>query len=130
MSEPCRLAAVCVQGAKWAARIESSADHHWLGWAAGTTFVVAYSFLISMSVPFFSSLVALVTSATYLTCAYTIPCAFTLLLLRGRLSCGELALCSALIPLSVAMSCAGFFSAMQQLLEDILGAPLSLKSFL
>ena len=85
---------------------------------------------ISMSVPFFSSLVALVTSATYLTCAYTLPCAFTLLLLRDRLSCGELTLCSALIPISILMSCAGFFSAMQQLLEDILGAPLTLKNLL
>ncbi len=83
--------------------------------------MVAYSFLISMSVPFFSSLVALVTSATYLTCAYTIPAAFTLLLLRSRLSCAELTLCTLLIPLSIAMSGAGFFSATQQLLEDILG---------
>jgi vesicular inhibitory amino acid transporter len=121
---------VLAQGAKWAAHIESSSDHHWLGWLAGTTFVVAYSFLISMSVPFFSSLVALVTSATYLTCAYTLPCAFTLLLMRERLSWGELTLCTALIPVSLVLSCAGFFSAMQQLLEDILGAPLTLKSML
>ena len=110
-----------VQGSKTAAHIESSCDHHWLSWLAGTTFVVAYSFLISMSIPFFSSLVALVTSATYLTCAYTIPCAFTLLLLRHRLAPAELALCAALIPLSILMSCAGFFSALQSLLEDVFG---------
>ena len=83
--------------------------------------MVAYSFLISMSIPFFSSLVALVTSATYLTTAYTIPCAFTLLLLRNRLSACELALCATLIPLSILMSCAGFFSALQSLLEDVFG---------
>ncbi len=112
---------VWVQGGKAAAHIESSSDHHWLSWLAGTTFVVAYSFLISMSIPFFSSLVALVTSATYLTCAYTIPCAFTLLLMRHRLSSAELGLCAALIPLSILMSCAGFFSALQSLLEDVFG---------
>jgi vesicular inhibitory amino acid transporter len=115
---------VYLQGAKCAAAIESSADHHWLSWLAGTTFVVAYSFIISMSIPFFSSLVALVTSATYLTCAYTIPCAFTLLLMREQLPRSELLLCAALIPLSVLMSCAGFFSALQSLLEDVFGGAL------
>ena len=83
--------------------------------------MVAYSFLVSMSIPFFSLLVALVTSATYLTCAYTIPCAFTLLLLRHRLAPAELALCATLIPLSILISCAGFFSALQSLLEDVFG---------
>ncbi|BDA41975.1 probable amino acid transporter AVT1D [Coccomyxa sp. Obi] len=109
------------QGAKYAAHIESSADHHWLSWLAGTTFVVAYSFLISMTVPYFSSLVALVTSATYLITAYTIPCCFTLALLRDRLRRPELALCTALIPLSLLMSCAGVLSAFQNLMENVRG---------
>ncbi len=112
---------MCLQGAKYAAHIESSADHHWLSWLTGTTFVVAYSFLISMTVPYFSSLVALVTSATYLITAYTIPCCFTLALLRDRLRRPELALCTALIPLSLLMSCAGVLSAFQNLMENVRG---------
>lgn len=110
-----------LQGAKCAAHIESSEDHHWLSWLAGTTFVVAYSFLISMTVPYFSSLVALVTSATYLITAYTIPCCFTLALLRDRLPRIELALCTVLIPLSLLMSCAGVLSAFENLLENLRG---------
>ena len=110
-----------LQGGKCAAHIESSSDHHWLSWLAGTTFVVAYSFLISMTVPYFSSLVALVTSATYLICAYTIPCCFTLALLRERLPRAELALCTVLIPLSLLMSCAGVLSAFQNLMENVRG---------
>ncbi len=110
-----------LQGAKYAAHIESSSDHHWLSWLAGTTFVVAYSFLISMTVPYFSSLVALVTSATYLITAYTIPCCFTLALLRERLHRPELALCTVLIPLSLLMSCAGVLSAFQNLMENVRG---------
>ncbi|EIE25419.1 hypothetical protein COCSUDRAFT_46708 [Coccomyxa subellipsoidea C-169] len=109
------------QGSKCAAHIESSSDHHWLSWLAGTTFVVAYSFLISMTVPYFSSLVALVTSATYLICAYTIPCCFTVALMRERLPRAELALCMALIPMSLLMSCAGVLSAFQNLMENVRG---------
>lgn len=86
------------------------------GTGGGRAGVVAYSFLISMSVPQFSSLVALITSATYLTCAYTIPCWFTLLLLRDRIAPLEAAVCTALIPLSIVMSCGGLAAAMRNLL--------------
>ncbi len=113
---------MALQGPKCAAAIESSADHHWLSWLVGTTFVVGYSFVISMLVPDFSKLVALVTSGTYLLCAYLIPCGCTLLLLRDRLGGAEIALCAALIGASVLMSLAGCYSALQTLLEDFFGA--------
>lgn len=115
-----------MQGPKCAAAIESSADHHWLSWLAGTTFVVGYSFIISMMVPDFSKLVALVTSGTYLLCAYLIPCGCTLLLLRDRLSGVELVLCGVLIAASVLMSLAGCYSALQALLEEYFGVEVML----
>lgn len=48
-----------------------SSDHSRLPWLAGTLFVVSYSYLLSMSVPYFSTLVGIVASSTYLVCAYT-----------------------------------------------------------
>jgi hypothetical protein len=48
-----------------------SSDHARLPWLAATAFVVSYSFLLSMSVPYFSTLVGIVASSTYLVCAYT-----------------------------------------------------------
>jgi solute carrier family 32 (vesicular inhibitory amino acid transporter) len=81
--------------------------------------VVAYSLLISMSVPHFSSLVALITSATYLTCAYTIPCWFTLLLLKDRINRLETLACMGLIPLSVALSCGGLAAAARSLMQAL-----------
>eukprot|EP00884_Botryococcus_braunii_P008224 jgi/Botrbrau1/17402/Bobra.0833s0002.2 len=99
--------------------IQSSADHQSLPWLLCTSGVVAYSFLISMSVPHFSSLVALITSATYLTCAYTIPCWFTLLLLRDRISSLEALACSALIPVSILLSLGGLTAAGCSLLQSL-----------
>lgn len=48
-----------------------SSDHARLPWLAATIFVVSYSYLLSMSVPYFSTLVGIVASSTYLVCAYT-----------------------------------------------------------
>ncbi len=59
-------------GCQQAANIpRCSSDHARLPWLAATTFVVSYSFLLSMSVPYFSTLVGIVASSTYLICAYT-----------------------------------------------------------
>ncbi len=80
--------------------------------------MVAYSFLISMSIPHFASLVALVTSATYLTCAYTLPCCFTLMMLRDRISPWEATLCASLIPLSIVVSALGLVSSGRALLAN------------
>jgi hypothetical protein len=46
-----------------------------------TLFVVSYSFALSVSLPFFSTLVGLVTASTYLICAYGLPAWFALKLL-------------------------------------------------
>lgn len=59
-------------GLRQAAQVPAcSSDHARLPWAAATVFVVSYSFLLSMSVPYFSTLVGIVASSTYLICAYT-----------------------------------------------------------
>jgi vesicular inhibitory amino acid transporter len=72
-----------------------------------------------VSLPFFSTLVGLVTSVTYLTCAYTIPCWFTLRLLPHRISRLEYALCWALVPLSVAFSLVGFGCSVYALAQNL-----------
>lgn len=97
-------------------------DHARLPWLAASAVIVAYSFGISWSLPFFSTLVGLVTSVTYLTCAYTIPCWFTLRLLGSRISRAEYALCWALVPLSIAFSCLGFGCSLYALVQNLGGS--------
>ena len=94
-------------------------DHHWLVWLITTFLVISYACAIAVSLPFFSTLVGLIASATYLTTAYTIPCTFTLLLLGKRIPRAEYWACAALIPLSIAASCAGMYSSVLALLEDL-----------
>lgn len=94
-------------------------DHHWLVWLVTTFLVISYAYGIAVSIPFFSTLVGLIASATYLTTAYTIPCFFTIKLLGKRLPRIEYYACAALIPLSVAASCAGMYSSVLALLEDL-----------
>ena len=86
--------------------------------------IVGYSFGISVSLPFFSTLVGLVTSVTYLTCAYTIPCWFTLRLLGERVSRAEYWLLWALIPLSLAFSAVGLGSSVWALINNLGGGAL------
>ncbi|GBF89647.1 hypothetical protein Rsub_02365 [Raphidocelis subcapitata] len=84
-----------------------SADHSPLPWFAATAFVVGYSFLISMTVPFFSALVGVVSSSTYLLCAYTLPCIFALRMLGSDLTPRERAACRAAVPATIALSALG-----------------------
>lgn len=101
--------------------IQHAGDHDWLRWLGTSAFVVGYSFGISMSLPFFSTLVGLVTSVCYLTCAYTIPCWFTLVLLRDRISSFERYACLAIVPASIALSAVGFVSSVVALWRNIGG---------
>ena len=103
--------------------IQHSADHHWAPWLATSAFVIGYSFIIAVLVPFFSTLVGLVVSLCYLTCAYTLPCIFTLRLLGDRISAAERLLCWALIPLSLILSIAGFYSSVLALVSNLGGLP-------
>ena len=84
--------------------------------------MISYAYAVSVSIPFFSTLVGLIASATYLTTAYTIPCLFTLLQLGKRIPRIEYLACALIIPLSVAASAAGLYSSVLALLED-LGGP-------
>ena len=99
-------------------------DHKRLPWLVASVCIVGYSFGISVSLPFFSTLVGLVTSVTYLTCAYTIPCWFTLRLLGERMSRAEYWLLWALIPLSLAFSMVGFGSSVWALVNNLGGGAL------
>ena len=98
----------------------SAADHAWLPWLLASLFVVAYSYVISMSVPYFSSLVGIVAGTTYLVCAYTLPCWFALRLFGPeQMSKAERWLCRGLIPLSLLVSALGLASSVKSLVDDI-----------
>jgi vesicular inhibitory amino acid transporter len=101
--------------------VQHAGDHEWERWLMTSAFVVTYSFGISMSLPFFSTLVGLVTSVCYLTCAYTIPCWFTLRLIPDRISRLEKVACHVIIPISLAMSAVGFCASVVALYKNIGG---------
>ncbi|KAF8063001.1 AVT1D [Scenedesmus sp. PABB004] len=106
-------------GHKQSASARSAFEHDRWRWLAASLFVVTYSWLISVSLPYFSSLVGILASATYLACAYTLPCYFATVLLRSVMGRAELALCYALIPLSLCLSAAGMASSISALVQDI-----------
>ena len=53
--------------------VRTACDHARAPWAAVSAGVVAYSCAVALTLPFFSTLVGLMSSVTYLTCAYTLP---------------------------------------------------------
>lgn len=96
-----------------------SSDHARLPWLAGTLFVVSYSFLLSMSVPYFSTLVGIVASSTYLVCAYTLPCWFALKLLKDSMGRLERGACYVAIPISLLVSFVGLVCSVRTLIRQI-----------
>lgn len=106
-------------GHKDSATARSACEHCPWKWLGTSLFVVGYSWLISMFLPYFSSLVGIVASSTYLVCAYTLPCWFGLKLIGSQMWRGELYLCHLLIPLSLLLSAAGLASSVSSLIQDI-----------
>ncbi|KAK9845239.1 hypothetical protein WJX81_000853 [Elliptochloris bilobata] len=103
--------------------VRTACDHARAPWAVASAGVVAYSCAVAVALPFFSTLVGLVTSVTYLTCAYTLPAWFTLLLVP-EMPRGERALCKyGLIPLSLLLSVAGFCASAADLVYNLGGRP-------
>lgn len=94
-------------------------DHPWFIWLITTCCTIFYAFAISVSIPFFSTLVGLIASATYLTTAYTIPALCTLAIMGKRISALEYYVCIALVPLSVVGSSLGMYSSVLALIEDL-----------
>ena len=66
------------------ALITCSHDHCPWWWAGLSLFIITYSIAISVFVPFFRSLVGIITASTYLLCAYTLPAWFALRLFWGK----------------------------------------------
>lgn len=99
----------------------STGDHHSSHWLAATAFVAAYSAVIAVAVPFFCTLVGLVTSVTYLTCAYTLPAWFALKLLAGRLGALERAWLIALIPVTLCLSGVGLLASVKTYVIEAAG---------
>lgn len=98
-----------------------ASDHKAGSWLVASLFVLTYSYLIAISVPYFSPLVGLVTSVTYLSCAYTIPAWFSLCLLGPRLHPLERLLLRTIIPLSLALSAIGFYSSAMAMVQNVSG---------
>ncbi|KAJ9516222.1 hypothetical protein QJQ45_024651, partial [Haematococcus lacustris] len=95
-------------------------EHCGWRWLVISLFVVAYSCVISVSLPFFSSLVGLVTSVTYLVCAYALPAWFCLRLLPN-ISWGERLLLWLLIPTALLFSGVGLWGSISALVNDLQG---------
>lgn len=106
-------------GSNKSADARTACEHCPWRWLGASLFVVSYSWLISMFLPYFSSLVGIVASATYLVCAYTLPCWFALKLFGSKMWRGELWLCHVLIPVSLLISAAGLVSSVKSLIIDI-----------
>lgn len=98
-----------------------AADHGPVAWAVVTAGVVAYSYAISASLPYFSTLAGLMVAGTYLVTAYVAPCAFALKLVP--LSAVERAWCRALIAVMSAASVAGLAVSVVALVRNIGGGP-------
>eukprot|EP00877_Chromochloris_zofingiensis_P014030 jgi/Chrzof1/8881/Cz03g27240.t1 len=104
---------------KWSGTVKCSSDHNWAAWGAASVFVIAYSYAISISIPYFSALVGIVASTTYLICAYTLPCWFSLRLIKQDMWRIERWFCYLLIPVTLALSAWGLLSSVQTLIEEI-----------
>lgn len=98
-----------------------ASDHGPAPWAAVTAGVVAYSYAISATLPYFSTLAGIMVAGTYLVTAYVAPCAFALKLLP--LSQIERAWCRTLIIVMSAASLAGLGFSVTALVQNIGGGP-------
>lgn len=98
-----------------------AADHPRLHWAVVTAAVVAYSYAISASLPYFSTLAGLMVAASYLVTAYVAPCAFALKLLP--LSQLEKAWCRFLIVAMTLVSIGGLAMSIIALIKNVGGGP-------
>lgn len=90
-------------------------------WFYASVFVVAYSYLLSISVPFFSTLVSLITSTCYLICAYALPAYFTLILIGDKIGSLERLFLQSLIPASFIFSALGLYASIVSLANDLSG---------
>ncbi|PNH07612.1 hypothetical protein TSOC_005908 [Tetrabaena socialis] len=99
----------------------STGDHKSSHWLLATVFVTLYSGIVAVVIPFFCTLVGLVTSVTYLTCAYTLPAWFALTLLRAQLGPVERGFLIALIPITLALSAVGLTASVWTYVADIGG---------
>ncbi|WIA36420.1 hypothetical protein OEZ86_007730 [Tetradesmus obliquus] len=101
------------------ANARSAAEHQPLHWLAASGFVVAYSYAVSNMIPYFSCMVGIVSSSTYLVCAYTLPCWFAVKLLHGSMARAEVVLDYALLGLSLPLSLLGLSSSVTSLVRNL-----------
>ena len=100
------------------ALITCSHDHCPWWWAGLSLFIITYSIAISVFVPFFRSLVGIITASTYLLCAYTLPAWFALRLFWGKTLLLERGFLLLLIPVSLLLSAVGLAASLLSLAEQ------------
>ena len=103
------------------ALITCSHDHCPWWWAGLSLFIITYSIAISVFVPFFRSLVGIITASTYLLCAYTLPAWFALRLFWHKTSLLERGFLLLLIPVSLLLSVVGLAASLLSMAEDMHG---------
>ncbi|GAB4818791.1 hypothetical protein N2152v2_005837 [Parachlorella kessleri] len=88
-------------------------------WAATSCIGLAFCFLVAYTFPYFTIVVALISSVGDLAAAYALPALFSLKLLK--LPAWERCLCWALVPLAFGLSGVGMYSSLHELIAKMLG---------
>lgn len=87
-------------------------------WAGVSTLGLLFCFLVAYTFPYFSIVVALISSVGDLAAAYALPALFSLKLLQ--LPAWERGLCTALVPLALGVSGLGMYSSLHELIRKVL----------
>ena len=89
-----------------------------LTWALVIVIGVAFSFVISVSFPFFSIVMALIASIGDLAAAYALPAMFNLKLFGDRMPLWEKLVCYVITPVSLVLSGLGVYSSLASLAHE------------
>lgn len=87
-------------------------------WAVVTIIGIAFAFAVSVTFPYFSSVMALIAAIGDLAAAYALPALFSLKLLGHRMPTWEKALCYVLVPVSMLLSGLGVYSSLASLIKE------------
>lgn len=101
--------------------VRTAADHDSLPWFLATVFVVGYSGVVTVALPFLSALIGVLSAMTYLLCAYTLPALFVLKLFGDKVSRLEKGVLYLIIPASIALSALGLYASLLELMQGVTG---------
>ncbi|CAL8466173.1 g5709 [Coccomyxa elongata] len=90
-------------------------------WALVSVAGIGLSWLVSVTFPYFSTVMAIIAALGDLAGAYALPALFVLYLMRHRLPKWERVLCYFVIPISLALSAVGIISSVRELISEYQG---------